>query len=175
MPLLFNMLSRLVIAFLPRSKHLNFMAAVTIYSDFWAPQKWSLTLFSPFLHLFPMKGWGQMPWSSLSECWALSQLFTHLSLSLRLFSSCSLSAIRVVSSAYLRLLIYLPAILIPASASCSPAFHMMICRWHHPYAGKWRDSLGLQGDLTSPSWRQSVLSIHWKDWCWSWSTNTLVT
>ena len=32
--LLFNMLSRLVIAFLPRSKHLNFMAAVTICSDF---------------------------------------------------------------------------------------------------------------------------------------------
>ena len=42
----------------------------------------------------------------------------------RLFSS-SLSAIRVVSSAYLRLLIYLPAILIPACASSSPAFLMM--------------------------------------------------
>ena len=36
--LLFNMLSRLVIMFLPRSKHLNFMAAVTIFSDF-GPQK----------------------------------------------------------------------------------------------------------------------------------------
>ena len=35
----------------------------------------------------------------------------------RLFSSSSLSAIRVVSSAYLRLLIFLPAILIPACAS----------------------------------------------------------
>ena len=34
----------------------------------------------------------------------------------RLFVSSSLSAIRVVSSAYLRLLIFLPAILIPASA-----------------------------------------------------------
>ena len=34
MSLLFNMLSRLVIAFLPRSKNLNFMAAVTICSDF---------------------------------------------------------------------------------------------------------------------------------------------
>ena len=34
MSLLFNMLSRLVIAFLPRNKHLfNFMAAVTICSD----------------------------------------------------------------------------------------------------------------------------------------------
>ena len=39
MSLLFNMLSRLVIAFLPRSKHLNFMAAVNIYSDFGASQK----------------------------------------------------------------------------------------------------------------------------------------
>ena len=36
MSLLFNMLSRLVINFLPRSKHLNFMAAVTICSDFGA-------------------------------------------------------------------------------------------------------------------------------------------
>ena len=34
MSLLFNMLSRWVITFLPRSKCLNFMAAVTIYSDF---------------------------------------------------------------------------------------------------------------------------------------------
>ena len=34
MSLLFNILSMLVIAFLPRSKCLNFMAADTIYSDF---------------------------------------------------------------------------------------------------------------------------------------------
>ena len=33
---LLNILSRLVITFLPRSKHLNFMAAVTICSDFGA-------------------------------------------------------------------------------------------------------------------------------------------
>ena len=37
------------------------------------------------------------------------------------------------------------------------------------------ESLGLQGDPTSPSWRKSVLSIHWKDWCWSWNSNTLAT
>ena len=37
MPLLFNMLSRLVITFLPRSKCLNFMAAITICSDFGNP------------------------------------------------------------------------------------------------------------------------------------------
>ena len=38
MSLLFNMHSRLVIAFLPRSKSFNFMAAVTICNDFGAPQ-----------------------------------------------------------------------------------------------------------------------------------------
>ena len=43
----------------------------------------------------------------------------------RLFISSSLSSVRVVSSAYLRLLIFLPAILIPACASSSPAFLMM--------------------------------------------------
>ena len=37
MSLLFNMLSRLVITFLPRSKCLNFMASVTICCDFGAP------------------------------------------------------------------------------------------------------------------------------------------
>ena len=42
----------------------------------------------------------------------------------RLLSSL-LSAISVVSSAYLRLLIFLPAILIPSCASSSPAFLMM--------------------------------------------------
>ena len=25
------------------------------------------------------------------------------------------------------------------------------------------------------SYRKSVLNIHWKDWCWSWSSNTLAT
>ena len=42
-----------------------------------------------------------------------------------LFSTSLLSAIRVVSSAYLRLLIFLPAILIPAYASSSLAFCLM--------------------------------------------------
>ena len=43
----------------------------------------------------------------------------------RLFHSSSCSAIRVVLSAYLRLLTFLLAILIPARASSSPIFHMM--------------------------------------------------
>ena len=37
------------------------------------------------------------------------------------------------------------------------------------------ESLGQQGDPTSPSSRKSVLNIHWKDWCWSWNSNTLAT
>ena len=37
--LLFNVLSELIIAFLPWSKRLNFVAAVTISSDFGAPPK----------------------------------------------------------------------------------------------------------------------------------------
>ena len=37
------------------------------------------------------------------------------------------------------------------------------------------ESLGLQGDQTNQSWRKSVLNIHWKDWRWSWNSNTLAT
>ena len=53
---------------------------------------------------------------------AFSLSFTFIK---RLFSFSSLSAVRVVSSAYLRLLIFLPAILIPAYALSSLAFHVM--------------------------------------------------
>ena len=37
------------------------------------------------------------------------------------------------------------------------------------------ESLGQHGDPISPSWRKSVLNIHWKDWRWSWNSNTLAT
>ena len=36
-------------------------------------------------------------------------------------------------------------------------------------------SLGQQGDQTNQSQRKPSLNIHWKDWCWSWSSNTLAT
>ena len=36
----------------------------------------------------------------------------------------------------------------------------------------WR-FLGLQGYKTSQSWSKSILNIHWKDWCWCQSSNTL--
>ena len=60
------------------------MAAVTICSDFGAPQNKVWHCFHCFPHLFPMKCWDQMPWSLFSECWVLSQLFhSPLSLSSR--------------------------------------------------------------------------------------------
>ena len=58
----------------------------------------------------------------------------------RLLSSSLLSVHRVVSSAYLRLLIFLPAILIPACASSGLAFRMM----HSAY------KLNKQGDNIQP-------------------------
>ena len=128
MSLLFNMLSRLVITFLPRSMHASFtfMAAITICSDFGAPRN-SQPLFpvSPSI-CHEVMG----PDAMILVFWVLSfkptfslSSFTFIK---RLFSSSSsLSAIRVVSSAYLRLLILLLAILIPAYASSSPAFLMM--------------------------------------------------
>ena len=38
-----------------------------------------------------------------------------------------------------------------------------------------RESLGLQGDPTSPFWRRSALGLLWKEWCWSWNCSTLAT
>ena len=133
MSLLFNMLSKFVITFLLKTLalfkeqvSLNFMAAVTIWSDFGSPQNkvWHC------YHCFPI----YFPWSDGARChdqnfWMLSfkptfslSSFTFIK---RLLSSSSLSAIRLVSSAYLRLLIFLLTILIPACASSSPAFLRM--------------------------------------------------
>ena len=81
----------------------------------------------------------------------------------RLFSSSSLSARRMVSSAYLRLLIFLPEILIPACASSSLAFHMIysahklnrqgdnIQPWHTPFP-IWNQSIFPCPVLTVASW-----------------------
>ena len=35
---------------------------------------------------------------------------------------------------------------------------------------KTQEFFGLQGDQTSQSWKKPTLNIHWKDWCWSWSS-----
>ena len=130
------------------------MAAVTVWSDFGAPQNKICHCFQ-FLHLLAMKWWHWMPWSLFSECWALSQLFSLSSFTFikRIFSSSLLSAIRVVSSAYLRWLIFLPAILIQACASSSPAFLMIYSAFklnkHGANIQPWRTPF--------PIWNQSVV------------------
>jgi len=34
------------------------------------------------------------------------------------------------------------------------------------------ESLGLQGDPTSPFWKRSALGFLWREWCWSWNSST---
>ena len=63
MSLLFNMLSRLIITFLPRSKRLLISWLQSPSAVILEPPQKSLTLFSLFPHLFPTKWWDQMPWS----------------------------------------------------------------------------------------------------------------
>ena len=46
---------------------------------------------------------------------------------------------------------------------------------HYLYSQDSWESLGLQGDQTNQSPKKSTLNIHWKDWCWSWNSNTLAT
>ena len=148
MSLLFNVLSKIVIAFLPRSKCLLIL---------WLQSPSAVILECKKIkvcHCFPIC----LPWSdgtgchnlSFFECWVLLSFKSAFSLSSftfikRLFSSSLLSVIRVVSCAYLRLWIFLSAILIPACASSSLAFHMMysaykltkqddnIQPWHTPF------------------------------------------
>ena len=72
-----------------------------------------------------MKWWGLI---IILVSWVLSfkprSSFSSFTFIKKLFSFSLLSAIRVVTTAYLRLLIFLLAILIPACASSSLAFHM---------------------------------------------------
>ena len=70
MYLLLNMLSRFVIAFLPRSKHFfNFMAVVNICSDFGAQENKVCHCLHFFPHLSDTKWWDWMSWSWYFECW----------------------------------------------------------------------------------------------------------
>ena len=127
MSLLFNMLSRLVIMFLPRSKRLLTSWLQSPSTVIWKPPKirsFIVSTVSPSICHEVME-----PDAMILVFWMLCfkstfslSFFTFIK---RLFNFYSLSAIRVVSSAYLRLLIFLPAILIPACVSSSPAFLMM--------------------------------------------------
>ena len=99
------------------------MAAVTICSDFGTQENKSLSLFPLFPIYLPCLDTTIFIFSTLS----FKPTFSLFSITFikRLVSSFLLSVTRVVSSAYLRLLIFLPAILIPSCTSSGPAFCMM--------------------------------------------------
>ena len=152
--LLFNMLSRLVITFLPRSKRLLISWLQSPSAVILEPKKIKSATVST---VYPSICHEVMGLDSMILIfWMLSFKLTFSLFSFtfikRLFSS-SLSAIRVVSSAYLKLLIFLLAILIPAYASSSPAFLMMYSAY----------TLNKQGDNIQPwrtpfpIWNQSVV------------------
>ena len=123
MSLLLNMLSRLIIAFLPRSERLLISWLPSPSAVILEPKKVKSDTVSPSISHEVMG-----PDAMIFVFWMLSfkpayscSSFTFIK---RLFSFSLLSAIRMVSFAYLRLLIFLLAILIPACASSSPVFHM---------------------------------------------------
>ena len=127
MSLLFNMLSRLVIAFLLRNKCLLISWLQLPSAVILEPPKIksvTVSIVSPSI-CHEVMG----PDAMIFILWMLSfkpafslSSFTFIK---RLFSASSLSVINVVPSTYLRLLIFLLAILIPACGSSSLAFLMM--------------------------------------------------
>ena len=139
--LLFNMLSRLVINFLPRSKRLLISWLQSPSAVILEPPKIksaAVSIVSPSI-CHEVIG----PEAMILVFWMLSfkPTFSLSSLTFikRLFSSL-LSSIRVVSSVYLRLLMFLLAVLIPVWASSSLAFHMMYSAY----------KLNKQGDNIQP-------------------------
>ena len=118
MSLLLNMLSRLVITFIPRSKHLLISWLQSPSAVILEPPKIKSLNVSPSIYHEVME-----PNAKILVFWMLSFKPTF-SLSSFIFIK-RLSAIRVVSSAYLRLLVFLLAILIANCASSSRAFLMM--------------------------------------------------
>ena len=127
MSLLFNMLSRSVINFLPRIKCLLISWLQSPSAVILEPKKIKSatvsTVYPSICHEMMRRDAMILVFLMLSfkPTFSLSS-FTFIK---RLHSSSLLSAIRVVSSAYLRLLTFLPAILIPDRASSSPAFLLM--------------------------------------------------
>jgi len=71
MSMLFNTLSRFVIAFLPRSNHLLISWIQSLSTVILEPKKIKSVTVSTF-PLFAMKWWDWMPWSLFFECWVLS-------------------------------------------------------------------------------------------------------
>ena len=124
MSLLFNMLSSFVIAFLTRSKCLLISWLQSPSVMIMEPQKIKSVTVSPSIYHEVVGLDDMILVFAMLSCKLVFSLspFTFIK---RLFSSSLLSAIRVVSPTYLRLLIFLPAILISDYASSSPAFWMM--------------------------------------------------
>ena len=127
MSLLFNMLSRLFITFLPSSKCLLvswLQSPSAVILEHQKIESATVSTISPSI-CHKMMGLDAM----ILVFWILSFKsafsLSYFSFIKRLFSSSLLSVIRVISSAYLRLLIFLLEILIPAFASSSLAFCMM--------------------------------------------------
>ena len=123
----FNMLSSFVITFPPRSKHLLISWLKSPSIVILEPKKIKSVTVSivSLLICHKMMGLDAMIlvfWTLSFKQTFLLSCFTFLK---SVFSFSLISAIRVVSSAYLRLLIFLLALLIPACASSSLAFHMM--------------------------------------------------
>ena len=84
--LLFNMLSRLAITLLPKSKCLLISWLQSPSAVILEPRKIKSDTVSTVSPSISHGWWDQIPWSSFSECWALSQLFhSPLSLSSRSF------------------------------------------------------------------------------------------
>jgi len=119
--LLFNTLSWLVIAFLPRSKHLLISWLQSPSAVILEPKKIksaTVSTVSPSISHEVIR-----LDAMIFVFWMLSfkPTFSHSSFTfIKKLSSSLLSVIRMVSSAYLRLVIFLLAILIPACASSSP-------------------------------------------------------
>ena len=128
MSLLFIMLSRFIIAFLPRSKCLLISWLQSLSAVILEPPKiksLTVSIVSPYI-CHEVMGLDGM----ILVFWMLNFKPASFSLSSfifikRLFTSSVLSAIMVVSSAYLRLLILLPKHLTPTCASSSRMFCMM--------------------------------------------------
>ena len=122
--LLFNMLSRLVIAFLPGSKRLLISWLQSTSAVILEPPKIksvTISTVSPSVCHEVIGPEGMIlvfRMLSFKPTFPLSS-FTFMR---RLFSSFLLPAIRMASSTYLRLLIFLPAVFIPAWASLTQHF-----------------------------------------------------
>ena len=75
MCLLFIMLSRFVLAFLPRHKRLLILWLQSLSTVIMEPKKINSGTVFIFPHLFAVKWWNWMPCSYFFECWVLSQFF----------------------------------------------------------------------------------------------------